>query len=78
MVMYRDFARRYAKGLGIVGTVRNLQDGSVEVIAQGEKEQLEKFIVVLKRGSLFAKVEKVVTIWRSPKNKFQTFQILYR
>ncbi len=78
MVMYRDFAKRKARALGLCGTVENLSDGSVRVVAQGSKEQLEKLITQLKRGPLLAAVEEVQTSWRQPTTTFQNFQILYR
>lgn len=58
-MMYRDFAQRKARGLGLVGTVRNLPDGSVSVIAEGEDASLQKFIILLRTGPIFAKVDNV-------------------
>ena len=43
LVMYRDFTRRKAKQLGIVGTVENLDNGNVYVIAEGEEKTLGVF-----------------------------------
>ena len=78
MVMYRDFAARKARSLGIAGAVQNLPDGSVRVVAQGNKGALEAFVSQLQRGPIFARVDNIKIIWRKPKNIFQTFQILYR
>lgn len=78
MVMYRDFVQRKARGLGILGTVRNLPDGSVEVIAEGEKELLEEFIGYLKKGSWLSRVEHVEVRWDNNQNQnFREFSILY-
>lgn len=76
IVMYRSFARGRAHGLGLVGTVRNLPDGTVEVVAQGSKEKLEKFIEYLHQGSIFSRVDNVEVSWREPTEKFSEFQIL--
>ena len=76
MVMYRDFAKRKAEALGLTGEVENRQDGSVRVLAQGEKKKLGVFIQKLRRGPLFAHVEQIETIWRSPTKTFQTFELL--
>lgn len=77
MVMYRDFAQRKARGLGLVGTVQNLPDGSVAVIAEGEEETLKKFIALLRKGSVFAKVEGVETKWVETTGEFKRFTIIY-
>ena len=44
MVMFRDFTKRKAGSLGLTGTVKNLKDGSVCVVAQGDEDKLNKFI----------------------------------
>ena len=44
MVMFRDFAMRKSRCLGLVGTVRNIKDGSVEVIVEGEEEKLKQLL----------------------------------
>lgn len=77
MVMYRDFAQRKASSLSIVGTVRNLPDGTVEVIAAGEEEKLEKYIKKLHRGSLLAHVKQVEVEWREPSARYKGFKIVY-
>lgn len=77
MVMYRDFTCRTARRWGIGGTVRNLSDGTVEVIAQGRREDLEQFIKRLKRGPLLARVAHVEVVWRHPTRTFDSFEIVY-
>lgn len=63
MVMYRDFAQRHARKLGIVGTAQNLPDGAVEIYAQGDEPALMKYIEQLKRGPFFSKVESIEIAW---------------
>ena len=63
LVMFRDFAQRKARKLGIVGIVENLPNGSVKVIAQGTEEKLFKFISCLKNGPILAKVKNVSVRW---------------
>jgi len=77
MVMYRDFVQRKARGLGLVGTVQNLKDCSVQVIAQGERELLERLIGYLHRGSFLSHVENVEVKWDNPLLKFVDFTIVY-
>ena len=76
LVMYRDFACRKARGLGVNGTVENLLDGSVRVIAQGTEERLALFLEKLKKGPLLARVEHVNVIWRHPTQKFRNFSMI--
>lgn len=77
MVMFRDFIQRKARSLGIRGTVENLDNGSVEVVAQGREEQLEKLIAYLHKGPFLARVLRVDTEWREPSREFNGFSILY-
>ncbi|MFA6111192.1 MAG: acylphosphatase [Candidatus Latescibacterota bacterium] len=49
-VGYRYFAQRQATSLGLAGYVRNLPDGEVEVVAQGERSALDSLVEELRRG----------------------------
>lgn len=77
MVMYRDFATRKARGLGLVGVVRNLPDGTVHTIAEGERAMLERFITKLKHGPLLARVDEVSVSYSSATQSFSKFTIRY-
>ncbi|HJO89900.1 MAG: acylphosphatase [Candidatus Pacebacteria bacterium] len=77
MVMFRDFARRYAKRLELTGVVKNLGDGSVRVVAQGDEDKLNKFIELLKKGPTFAKVSDIDVKWMEIKEKFTDFKIIW-
>ncbi len=55
-VFYRASAQAKGAELGLVGWVRNMADGSVEVHAEGEKESLEQFIQWCRQGPASAKV----------------------
>jgi acylphosphatase len=58
-VGYRYFVQREADMLGVTGFVRNLADGRVEVVAEGEDETLARLEARLKEGPSFASVESV-------------------
>ncbi len=77
MVMFRDFAARHARALHIVGEVQNMTDGTVRAHAEGEKEKLDSFIVFLKKGPMFARVDDVQVHWVHPSGVFETFSIHY-
>jgi len=76
MVMYRDFASRRARSLGLTGFVSNLEDGTVEMVAQGERAALEELVEHLKKGPLLARVENVDVEWREPQGLYEGFEIL--
>jgi acylphosphatase len=58
-VTYRNFAMVEAEKLGINGFARNLRDGTVEIIAEGEEKALAAYKKQLWRGPTMAFVEKV-------------------
>ena len=76
MVMYRDFATRKARHVGVKGFVQNLADGTVEVVAQGNKESLEKYIAYLRKGSILSHVANVTIEWRTPQTTFDSFTLV--
>ena len=76
MVMFRDFVARKAGHLALVGYVRNLQNGSVEVVAQGYRDALEKLIEYLHKGPFLAKVARVDVEWRNPTKHFDSFDLI--
>ncbi|MDO7252544.1 acylphosphatase [Helicobacter cappadocius] len=58
-VGFRKFSKTQAEQLHIVGSAQNQLDGSVKIFAYGEKENIEKFISILKVGPSRSKVESV-------------------
>ena len=77
MVMYRDFATRSAKRLGVRGFVQNQKDGTVLVVAEGEERVLHEYIAQLHKGSIFAHVQDVRVTWGDSTGEFSVFTICY-
>lgn len=77
MVMFRDFTQRKARSLGITGMVKNISDGTVEVRAQGTRDQLEQLWKALHEGPTGAEVEKVDCTWGIAKDLVDDFRIIY-
>ncbi len=77
LVMFRDFTQRRARRLKVSGTVQNLEDGTVEVIAQGTRDSLERLLEALHGGPMLSRVDKVESEWREPSKIFNDFQIIY-
>ncbi len=58
-VGFRSWAAREASRLGITGRVRNLPDGSVEVLAEGDPERLDRFCDSLQNGNGYSITEEI-------------------
>ncbi len=76
-VFYRAFVAREAARLGLVGRVRNLFDGRVEVEAEGERSGLERLVQRLRQGPPSADVKDVVTDWSERRGEYRDFRIDY-
>lgn len=74
-VGFRYFTRAQASEYGLKGYVRNLPDGSVEVVAVGEREMLAGFIADLRRGPPTGKVDHCQVSWLEPPEPFAEFSI---
>ncbi len=74
-VAYRYFAQRWAASLSVSGWVRNVPDGRVEVLAEGEKEVLESFAARLREGPRLALVEELDLRWDEPAGETGGFRI---
>jgi acylphosphatase len=64
-VFYRASAREQARALGLTGYARNLDDGSVEVVAEGEQAAIERLIAWCRIGPSGARVSDV-EVGRAP------------
>lgn len=77
-VGFRYSTQREALQLGLTGYARNLDDGSVEVLACGEAERVETLIAWLKAGGPHsARVDKVLTQPHQPDREYADFGIRY-
>ena len=76
-VFYRASCQEVAQRLGLAGWARNLSTGQVEVLAQGEKEKIEKLIEWCKKGPPGAKIAKIDTNWQNIKESLSDFEIRY-
>jgi len=76
-VFFRSYIEQAAQSLGLVGWVKNESDGSVKVVAEGDKEDLKKIIKFLKRGPNSAKITKTEIKWEKSKGEFKDFGIRY-
>lgn len=78
VVMFRDFTKRNADKLGIVGTVENLDDGSVRAVLQGEEKAVEKLVEKLHKGPPLAHVTGVTVTEKEALGDHDGFTIIYK
>ncbi|NQU83353.1 MAG: acylphosphatase [Parcubacteria group bacterium] len=76
-VFFRVGIKEKADELGIFGWARNIESGGVEIMAEGEKEKLEKLIEWARQGPESAEVEKAEVKWYNNKEDYNNFKIIY-
>lgn len=74
-VSFRYFTQRAALSLALTGWVRNRADGTVEVVAEGPSQQLQRLEAFLQVGPPAAEVEQVEVTWQAPTGRFDTFEV---
>ncbi len=76
-VSFRYYARQRARALGLVGWVRNRDDGTVEVVAEGQENDLRRFVSWLHAGPSLAHVTRVETEWAPAMGDLVSFEVRY-
>jgi acylphosphatase len=74
-VGFRYYVVDMAQSLGVSGWVRNRWDDTVEVIAEGNRDILEKLLAGLRRGPRAAYVSNVQVDWEPATGEFKSFWI---
>jgi acylphosphatase len=70
-VGFRQFVKKTALRLGLVGWVKNIDGGRVEVLLCGSKEKIEKSIEACRKGPFLAEVKDIRVEWEQPFDKAQ-------
>ena len=73
-VFFRDSVRRHAVRAGVSGWARNMRDGTVEAVFEGEPDAVERLIAFCHDGPRGARVDRV-EISSEPPELLQGFQI---
>jgi acylphosphatase len=76
-VFFRSETRYEARRLGVVGWVRNMPDGKVEAVFEGEEKSVKEIIKFCKRGPPRARVTDVYVVWEDYTGEFRDFEIIY-
>jgi acylphosphatase len=74
-VFYRAFTQEKAIEHGVKGWVRNLTDGRVEAILEGEKDDVDRLIIDLKKGPLYARVDNFDIKSENCRDEFKDFYV---
>ncbi len=74
-VYFRSSAQDKARELGLSGWAKNMPDGTVETVAEGGEEELQKYIEWCKIGPAAARVEKIEEAWEEPSGELKGFSI---
>lgn len=74
-IFFRASAQNAARKLQLAGFVRNLPNGSVEVVAEGEEAFLNRLIDWCRKGPPGARVDNVSISWKNAEKKFNGFNI---
>ena len=74
-VFFRDSAKQVAQSIGITGYVRNLQDGRVELVAEGEKDSIDILVQWCRKGPPTAIVVSVDIENEHYKGEFDLFDV---
>ena len=75
-VGFRYTAKTVATGFELSGTIRNLPDGRVELIAEGARAELEAFRAAIRDEGLAGFIRDEQVTWADAKNEFRGFEIV--
>ena len=75
-VGFRYTAKATAHGFEVTGLVRNLTDGRVELVAEGERTELEEFQKAIQDSEIGRFVRQEEASWSHAKNEFRGFEIV--
>jgi len=76
-VGFRYFVLNAARTAGLVGYVKNLRDGSVEILAEGPREELERFARDVSEGPRRGLVKDVQLRWTESTGEFESFEVSF-
>jgi len=75
-VFFRQFCKENAEKLNIKGFVRNLENSNVEIIAEGDSENMLKFIEILRKGPAYAQIRNVNVEEKKYSGDLKDFKVL--
>ncbi len=76
-VAFRYYAVEWAREEDLTGWVRNLADGRVEILAEGGREGLERFLARVRQGPRTARVDRCDADWGEARGEFPDFRVAF-
>jgi acylphosphatase len=76
-VGFRYSVKNQVNGFEVTGTVRNLPDGRVELVAEGAREELEGLLEAIRQSDVGRFVRQELLDWAEAKNEFRNFEITH-
>ena len=76
-VGFRMTAEETAQAMGVVGWVKNLRDGRVEIIAEADEDLLKRFLNALQHGAMKNFITRTEISWGTASDTFDAFEIRY-
>lgn len=76
-VNFRHYTHARARQMGLTGYVCNRRDGSVQVVAEGDADDLRALLRWLQQGPPLAEVRRVEPVWGEACNEFERFEVRF-
>ena len=76
-VFFRAHTRDQAQARGLTGWVRNLPDGRVAAVFEGDREKIDSMLAWCQKGPSYSAVDEVQTDWQPFQGEFQDFTVRY-
>lgn len=74
-VAFRAHVEYHALQIGVAGWVRNLGSDSVETVAEGTREKIERFVNMVKKGSQLSRVDEATVEYEEPTGQLTGFHV---
>lgn len=74
-VGFRYTAEKLALDLSLVGWVKNLPDGRVEMVCEGPKDKIETLLSEIRTSTLGPHIQKAACSWEEPSHSFDDFRV---
>lgn len=75
-VLFRQFTKDNADKLNLKGFVRNLEEGDLEVFIEGEKDNIDKILEIIRKGTPHSQIRNLKTEERNWTGEFKDFKVL--
>lgn len=76
-VGFRYTSEHLSRQFQVTGYVKNLSDGRVELVAEGEESELVRFLTTIRESRMGGYIRGLETSWDEPRNCYQSFGITY-